>query len=67
MQEPLAKEDTVIVSVEHGRKEQYSDAMTAWIERSASNNSDHRLMRICSRELQNFDGYHRNISIVGCF
>jgi len=49
----------VLVSVEHGASRVFTNAMTAWIEKT----SNGQVFKVCARELQNFDGIHKNIKI----
>jgi hypothetical protein len=53
---PLRSDTRVLVSVEHN-KNKYTDAMTAWSE--VNNGS----LRICARELRNFDGHHQGVKL----
>merc|ERR1719318_1603330 len=48
----------LLVSVEHTNKESYKDAMTAWVEYSESGT-----VKLCARELQNFDGIHQGVRL----
>ena len=53
----------VYASVEHSKRRNYQNAMTVWSEITPIhfNRLD---VRICARELQNFDGIHKDIKIV---
>lgn len=48
----------MLVTVEHSHVRNYGNAMSAWAEGSGS------LIRICARELENFDGIHSGIKLV---
>ena len=56
----------VYTSIEHPRKMNYQNAMTVWTEitRRSSYTKD---VRVCARELQNFDGIHKGIIVVSIF
>ena len=57
--------DSVYVSIEHPQKKNYKNAMTVWSEiTTRSYNED---VRVCARELQNFDGIHQGIIVVSHF
>jgi hypothetical protein len=49
----------VVVAAQHGVLGQKHDAATTWVE-DVTNTS----FRICLRELQDFDGLHRDVSVV---
>jgi hypothetical protein len=53
---PLKSDTRVLVSVEH-KPNKYTDAMTAWSE---VNNGT---LRLCARELRNFDGHHQGVKL----
>ena len=53
----------VYASVEHSEAKDYKNAMTVWSEITLSR-SGRRVIRVCARELQNFDGIHKGIIIV---
>jgi len=54
---PLRNDTSVIVSVEH-TKNKYTDAMTAWSEIN-----ENGTLRLCARELRNFDGLHEGVKL----
>lgn len=56
----------VYASVEHLEAKDYKNAMTVWSEITTSRSGD-TAVRVCARELQNFDGIHKGIIIVGDF
>eukprot|EP00111_Clytia_hemisphaerica_P020369 TCONS_00060002-protein len=57
-----SEQPRIMVSVEHQQPRAFRNAMTAWIEQHARNNGSTEY-RICARELQNFDGVHRDIKV----
>ena len=59
----------VIASVEHPKRNNFQNAMTVWTEvtRHQGWYSDYENIRICARELQNFDGAHKDIKVVSTF
>ena len=52
----------VYTSVSHSKPNSYSDAMTVWSE--VQTNGYSHSVRVCARELQNFDGLHEGIVVV---
>ena len=50
---------TVLVTAEHYRRSLKHDAASIWLEDVTSS-----LFKVCMRELQNFDGPHRDIYVV---
>lgn len=56
-------ETNILVSVEHSKERSYKNAMTAWVEKGAMKMGPDHLMKVCARELQNFDGIHEGIKI----
>ena len=54
-----------VYTTAHHVKNNYHDAMTVWTEKAPSTESPTETdIRICARELQNFDGKHEGIVIV---
>ena len=51
----------MIVTAEHASLNQTHDATTVWIEELGATS-----FKICLRELQSFDGHHKDIHVV-CF
>lgn len=54
----------VYASVQHTEPKGYENAMTVWSEITTSSPHGQKLVRICARELQNFDGIHKGIIVV---
>ena len=56
----------IIASVEHPKRNNFQNAMTVWTEVMRHQNWYHsyEVIRVCARELQNFDGIHENITVV---
>ena len=54
------------MSVEHTIAKSYTNAMTAWVETNDKMMAGGigNQIRVCTRELQNFDGIHKGIKIV---
>ena len=55
----------VYASIEHPQKKNYKNAMTVWSE--ITTRSSVKDIRVCARELQNFDGIHKGIIVVSQF
>ena len=53
----------VFASIEHPRKKNYQNAMTVWSE-VTTRSSNTKDVRVCARELQNFNGVHQGIIVV---
>jgi len=51
----------VIVSISHSKAKNYRNAMTAWSDLTTSFSTR---LKICARELQNFDGVHDGVLVV---
>ena len=49
----------VLVTAEHTRRNVKHDAATVWVENIRTNT-----FKVCLRELQNFDGQHKDIKVV---
>ena len=54
---------TVYASIEHPERSNYQNAMTVWSE-ITSRSFNTKDIRVCGRELQNFDGIHKDIIVV---
>ena len=52
----------VYVSIEHPQKKNYKNAMTVWPEITIRSYT--KDVRVCARELQNFDGINKGIIVV---
>ena len=50
-----------MASISHAHLKDYRNAMTVWTQLYSSR------FRICARELQNFDGIHKDVLVVGLF
>ena len=69
IQEMFKANSQVFSSLTHTLGEgRYFDAANTWAERREVNVDDAKMMgeefKLCARELQNYDGIHRNIEIV---
>ena len=53
---------SVLLTAKHAALKRKRDAATLWTEDITKTS-----FKICIRELQNFDGHHQNISVVGYF
>lgn len=53
----------IFVSVEHTREDNYADAITAWSEIHTVANTTFKFVRVCARELQNFEGEHKGVKL----
>lgn len=49
----------VLVTAEHSKRSVKHDAATVWVENVLGN-----IFSVCVRELQNFDGQHKDIKVV---
>ena len=56
----------VYASIENQERKNYQNAMTVWSEITSSSSSffSTKYVRVCARELQNFDGIHKGIIVV---
>ena len=59
-QKPFDSSPHVLVTAEHSRPYLKHDAASAWVEDIKTN-----AFKVCLREMQNFDGQHKNILVVG--
>ena len=62
----MGVEANFFVSTEHSNDNPY-DASNSWVEHPPAHHgahSDKHSVRLCTRELQNFDGYHEGMSFV---
>ena len=55
---------TVYASIEHPERSNYQNAMTVWSEISSRYDYYPKDIKVCARELQNFDGIHKDIMVV---
>ena len=55
----FAKVPRILVTAEHTHENNMHDAASIWVE-----DPDKDSFKVCFRELQNFDGIHKNIKIV---
>ena len=58
-----SQKPTVIASVYHSKPKNYQNAMTVWAELQPVSYRQFAV-RVCARELQNFDGKHEGIEVV---
>ena len=58
-QKQFSSEPSVVLSAEHMVLKQKHDAVTVWVEDVTTTS-----FKICLRELQNFDGLHKDIRVV---
>lgn len=49
----------VLITAEHSKRDVKHDAATLWVENTQLNT-----FKVCLRELQNFDGQHKDIKVV---
>ena len=62
---PDSSNVNVYASIEHPQKKNYKNAMTVWSE--ITTRSSTKDVRVCARELQNFNGIHKGIIVVSCY
>ena len=55
----------IYASIEHPERLDYQNAMTVWSE--ITTRSTIKDVRVCARELQNFDGIHKGIIVVSVY
>ena len=58
-QNQFSSEPNVVLSAEHMVLKQKHDAATVWVEDVTTSS-----FKICLRELQNFDGLHKDVRVV---